>query len=324
MKGNQEGGSLKGCLLTYLNQQKIEVYEMKAIKPRLIKVSTNKGIFIAKQFVNQARLLMQLEFLQKLQKAGFKGAYAFSNKIKPFECKGISIGFLEYLTKHPRVFTYESYSERLEGLALLNKMHEASAMVIQDLTMKKYTFSQVSKWRERLEEFSSNIKILKRIIPEPVLTEYLRMGEWVLNELGPYEIEDVDEEPVIIHGDLAYHNFFRKDDGELLLIDFDLMAKAPPLIDYLQYANRLLIYNNCSLKEILSFPQFKKYRENPFFLIGLCFPTDIYREWNRICRDQLWGSSHRLGSLWNITVADLPKRIDFFRELKSKLTIYKK
>ncbi len=319
MMGAQEGGSLKGCLLTYLNQQKIEVYEMETIKPKLIKVSTNKGIFMAKQFVNQTRLLMQLEFLQKLQKTGFKGAYTFSDKIKPFGCKEKSIGFLEYLTKHPRSFTYESYSERLEGLALLTKMHEASELVINDLTIKKYTFSQVSKWRERIEEFSSNIELLKRVIPESVLTEYLRMGEWVLNKMGPYELEDVEEEPVIIHGDLAHHNFFRKDDGELLLIDFDLMAKAPPMIDYLQYANRLLIYNNCSLKEILSFPQFKKYRKNPFFLLGLCFPTDIYREWNRICRDQLWSSNRRLDSLWDITVEDLPKRIYFFRELKSKI-----
>ncbi|WP_139892615.1 phosphotransferase [Bacillus sp. D386] len=319
MMREQEGGSLKDCLLAYLSQQNIVVYEMKAIKPRLIKVSTNKGIFIAKQFVNQKRLLMQLEFLKKLRKAGFNGAYVFSDEIKPFGCKGKSIGFIEYLTKHPRSFTYENYSERLEGLTLLNKMHEASATIINDLTVEKHTFSQVSKWRERLGEFTSNRNMLNRVIPDSMLTEYLRMGEWALDKLGSYELEEVDEDPVIIHGDLAHHNFFRKDDGELLLIDFDLMAEAPPMIDYLQYANRLLIFNNCSLKEILTFPQFKKYRDNPFFLIGLSFPTDIYREWNRICRDQLWSSNRRLDSLWDITVEDLPKRIYFFRELKSKI-----
>ncbi len=315
----QEGGSLKDCLLAYLSQQDIAVYEMKAIKPKLIKVSTNKGIFVAKQFVNQTRLLMQLEFLQKLRKTGFKGTYVFSDEIKPFGCRGKSIGFLEYLSKHPRTFTYENYSERLEGLTLLTKMHEASATIINDLTVKKYTFSQVSKWRDRIEEFTSNVNLLNRFIPDTMLTEYLRMGEWSLNKLSPYELEDVDEDPVIIHGDLAHHNFFRKDNGELLLIDFDLMAEAPPMIDYLQYANRLLIFNNCSLKEILSFPQFKKYRDNPFFLIGLSFPTDIYREWNRICRDQLWNSSYRLDSLRNITMEDLPKRIQLFKELKAKI-----
>ena len=118
MMREQEGGSLKDCLLVYLNQHNIQVYEMKAIKPKLIKISTNKGIFIAKQFASQTRLLMQLEFLQKLRKTGFVGAYAFTDEIKPFGCKGKSIGFLEYLPKHPRSFTYESYSERLEGCLL--------------------------------------------------------------------------------------------------------------------------------------------------------------------------------------------------------------
>ena len=315
----QGGGGLYDCLLVYLKQQDCHVYEMKAIKPRLMKISTDKGIFIAKQFANQTRLLMQLEFLNKLRNTGFKGAYLFSDEIKPFECKGKSIGFLEYLPKHSKSYTYENYSERLEGLDLLKQMHEASAMIIDDLVMNKYTFSQVSKWRERLDEVILNGSRLKRIIPDSVLVEYVRMGEWTLNMLGNYELEDVDEKPVMIHGDLAHHNFFRKDNGELLLIDFDLMAEAPPMIDYLQYANRLLIFNNCSLKEILSFPQLKKYRDNPFFLIGLCFPTDIYREWNRICRDQLWNSTRRLDALWNITVEDLPKRLHFFRELKRRI-----
>ena len=321
MMREQEGGSLKDCLFVYLSQQNIKIFEMKTIKPKLIKVSTNKGIFVAKQFANQTRLLMQLEFLQKIRATGFHGAYTFSDEIKPFLCKGKSIGFLEYLPKHARGFTYDNYSDRLEALSLLATMHEASARVINDLTIKKYTFSQVEKWRERLNEFRSNRNILSRYIPDAVLIEYLSMGEWVLNKLGNIKLEDAEEERVIIHGDLAHHNFFRKEDGELLLIDFDLMAEAPPIIDYLQYANRLLIFNDCSLKELLSFPHFKKYRNDPIFLIGLCFPTDIYREWNRICRDQLWNSRRRLDSLWEITVEDLPKRSHFFRELRKRIGI---
>ena len=319
MMREQEGGSLKDCLFVYLNQHNIDILEMESIKPKLIKISTNKGMFVAKQFHNHTSLLMQLEFLQKIRTTGFNGTYTFSDEIKPFECKGKSIGFLDYLPKHSKSFTYNSYSERLEGLSLLTNMHEASTQIINDLKIPKYSFSQVRKWGERLDEFLANRNLLRRLIPDYVLMEYVRMGEWVLNLLGSIELEDVDEKRVIIHGDLAHHNFFRKEDGELLLIDFDLMAVAPAIVDYLQYANRLLISNNCSLKEILSFPQFKQYRNHSIFLIGLCFPTDIYREWNRICREQLWNSKRRLDSLWEITVVDLPKRLKFFKELKTRI-----
>lgn len=315
MIGKQEGGSLKGCLLNYFKQRKVTVLALKVIKPKLIKLSTNKGEVVAKQFTSLHRLLMQGEFLKRLRDGGFEGAYTFSEEFEPFTCNGRHIGFLEYIPSHSETFNYHTYRNRLEGLSLLKGMHKTSAKIHKEMNRTPASFSQIEKWRERLNEFSINARQFKKVIPDNILYQYIRMGEWSLEKLRGHELEE-GTEPIIIHGDVAHHNFLRRIDGKLILIDFDLMAKAPPIIDDLQYANRLLAFNHFSLKEILSFRYLKKYRDNPLFLAGLAFPTDIYREWNRVYRENLWNSTMRLQSLWNLTVDDFQLRRQFIQDIQ--------
>lgn len=317
MSGKRAGGTLKGCLLSYFKQLDMPIRLMKPIKPELMLIQTEDGkLIIAKQFKNEMSLARQKEFLALLKEAGFHRSYTFSEAFPPFEYRGRCIGFLPYIHPHEQAFTYRTQDERLEGLILLKKMHGASKHISRRMShLSDQPFNQVRKWKERLAEFKQNEKIIKPYMPEKVYQAYASMGKWVLKELKEEEIGKKDT-LVIIHGDLAHHNFLRRSDGKLFLIDFDLMAKAPAIIDDLQYANRLLVYNSYSLEEILSLPPFREHRYNREFLIGLAYPTDIYREWNRVCRENLWADQRRMKAMYDYTLNDFQERMSFFKKIK--------
>ncbi len=317
MSGQRAGGTLKGCLLSYFKQLNVSIRLMKAIKPKLMLIQTEKGkLIVAKQFKSERSLIRQKEFLTLLREAGFQHSYTFSEAFPSFEYGGMTIGFLTYLPPHEQAFTYRNVAERLEGLLLLKKMHGTAKQIIPQMThLPDQSFDQVQKWKERLAEFKHNETIIKSFMPQKVFQEYTTMGKWALKELGGEEIGKRDEQ-VIIHGDLAHHNFLRRRDGELFLIDFDLMSKAPAIIDELQYANRLLVYNGYSLEEILSMPPFREHRYNREFMIGLAYPTDIFREWNRVCREELWTDRRRMKVMYDYTLNDFHERMTFFKKIR--------
>lgn len=317
MSGKRAGGTLRGCLLSYFQQMNVPIRAMKPIKPDLMLVQTEKGkTLVAKRFKGEKSLLRQMEFLTLLRESGFHNSYVFSESFPPFEYGAKSIGFLSYIPPHEQSFTYRNQRERAEGLVLLKKMHAASIRISHRLRyLPDLPYNQVSKWKERLAEFKRNETILRPFLPEKVYQGYASMGKWALRELKGQEIGE-GEEPVIIHGDLAHHNFLRREDGKLFLIDFDLMARAPAIVDDLQYANRLLVYNGYSLKNILSMRPFRDYAVSREFLIGLGYPTDIYREWNRICRDNLWTDRRRMRVMHEYTLNDYQERLRFFKKIK--------
>lgn len=317
MSGKHGGGTLRGCLLSYFEQMNVPIKTLKPIKSGLMLIQTDKGkTLVAKRFKNEKILLRQREFLILLREAGFHRSYIFSESFPPFEYGTNSIGFLSYIPPHEQSFTYRNQQERIEGLVLLKKMHAASMRISNRLRyLPDQPYNQVGKWKERLAEFKRNETILKPFMPEKMYQGYASMGKWALRELKGQEIGE-GEEQVIIHGDLAHHNFLRCEDGKLFLIDFDLMARAPAIIDDLQYANRLLVYNGYSLENILSMPLFHEYAGNREFLVGLAYPTDIYREWNRVCRDRLWTDNRRMRVMQEYTLNDYQERVYFFKKIK--------
>ncbi|MDQ7863228.1 phosphotransferase [Peribacillus frigoritolerans] len=94
-------------------------------------------------------------------------------------------------------------------------------------------------------------------------------GEWSLEGFDKYQSLWDKEKKVIIHGDCAHHNFLRRADGTLTLIDFDLMANAPRCIDYLQYANRISQHLEDAANELWEMPQLQRYQSDLAFFI--CF-----------------------------------------------------
>jgi thiamine kinase-like enzyme len=124
---------------------------------------------------------------------------------------------------------------------------------------------------------------------------------------------------VILHGDLAHHNFLRDEHGKLHLIDFDLISIGTPALDYLQYANRILPYMDWSYEKLKTSKHMQKYLESDAFLYALAFPADIFREWNRMIREKTYKDDVKFRQVMDLTIGQFYTRKKFIDHLKSRL-----
>ena len=103
---------------------------------------------------------------------------------------------------------------------------------------------------------------------------------------------------------------------EIACNDFDLISVGPVMADYLQYANRILPFLNWSLPSLTSFQGISPYFQQKIFLYALAFPTDIFREWNRLIKDRTYQESNKVRSTYHLTLHQFDQRREFVRELK--------
>jgi thiamine kinase-like enzyme len=143
--------------------------------------------------------------------------------------------------------------------------------------------------------------------------------EWADFSLKGLELEHSflnNHDQVILHGDLAHHNFIRGIDSELYLIDFDLVSIGSPACDYLQYCNRILPSLEWSLHDLTEYEQIQPYLNNRGFLYALLFPTDIFREWNRLIKDRQYSSTFQVRQVLDLTVRQFFSRQSFVEQVK--------
>lgn len=85
-----------------------------------------------------------------------------------------------------------------------------------------------------------NRSSIKYFLDDYIISELISWANWSLAGMVRKRRFFQKEPSVILHGDVAHHNFLRDKNGKLHLIDFDLISIGPPSFDYLQYANRIL------------------------------------------------------------------------------------
>ncbi|RFU65848.1 aminoglycoside phosphotransferase [Peribacillus glennii] len=304
------------CLLSYIESHKLFAKKIERIRNQVFLLHLNNGQkLIVKKFADRKKWHFQHKLTSLLKYAGFSATYEFYSSIPPFEYDGCFYGLIEYIKPHPEKFHFFNHENRQEGLRLLSQFHQATKRIAHDSSLEVSTFNQLKKWEERLLVFKSMLPQISRTISEDLLLEWISWASWSLNGMRKFEDLIQKEEIAIIHGDVAHHNFLRRNDRELCLIDFDLAAIAPAVIDYLQYANRILPSINYSMNRLGEYDQLKPLLTNVAFLYGLAFPTDIFREWNRLLRENRMGSHPQFHSVWKMTVESFPERIAFNRTL---------
>ncbi len=104
-------------------------------------------------------------------------------------------------------------------------------------------------------------------INESVLTELQLWANWSLTGMKKAGSLFTNEPFVILHGDVAHHNFLRDSSGKLHLIDFDLISIGPAFLDYLQYANRILPYLDWSFERLAKFSQIQNFLSEAHFYL---------------------------------------------------------
>ncbi len=313
--GDKRGnGSFDAQVRQSLREAGKDLQGLDQVRDNVFFVYTSSRRYVLKGFGSERKLQAQKNLTKKLRKNGFKKTYRFIDDIPSFSYRGEIYEFIEFLNGSNHEFTYHSRSNREEGMDLLDDFHRATGTFSKDLFISE--FDQVKKWEERIKEFSSYADEISRYVPDNYIEEWLSWGRRGLDGLKKYENRFYDERSCIVHGDVAHHNFFRKRSGSLYLIDFDLISKGPPVIDFLQYANRIMPHIN-GTEELFSYKQLNRYRGNKAFLYALVFPTDIFREWNRLMR--LGVDKSELRSVWKLSVDRWKDRENLYEDISRML-----
>ncbi|WP_409301913.1 phosphotransferase [Peribacillus sp. SCS-155] len=311
MKYNNNNGDSDffGCLLTYFKANRLELKDINKIRNEVYLLSLQDGTkFIIKGFPDQHKWAVQRKLSALLERSRFSNSYKFITTLDPFKYNRILYSFIEYIPPHEKRFDFDTMNNRREGMELLSRFHEHSAVFVPNFNDKLPRFQLLRKWSERFYLFLHNLPIIRRFVAIDILDQWIWWANWSLRGVFANLQYETLERQVIIHGDVAHHNFLRSKDGNLYLIDFDLIAIAPPMFDYLQYANRLLPVI-ASHEEIWAYPQLAAYRYNQLFLYGLAFPTDIFREWNRVISSGLSKSDEQIYYVWKLTAKHFPFRM---------------
>ncbi len=309
---------LQSRLLSFF-QANIEepIKKISLIRDQIFKIETHQKKYAGKGFSNADSLKKQKWLTKRLHKAGFNKTYHFL-KTKPekgYLYKGKYYGILTWIEHSNPVFRFNSNENCQAGVLLLKEFHDHTKKVLSKGDSYFGSIDYYQKWVERYRQFKSNVPALQSFVPSGIIEDILKWGEKSLKNIeyrSPYE----KEERVILHGDVAHHNFIRSEKG-LYLIDFDLSSIGHPIHDYLQYANRILPFLQWDVNELIKLPGYSQLLEDPYFIYAILYPTDIYREWNRAIKHGLLGQEKTVKNLLNVTIDQYEKRLKFFNSLQN-------
>jgi hypothetical protein len=299
-------------------------YQIKAIytiRDHVYKINTTKGDFILKGYPSYSRLKLQETFTASLRKEGFHKTYSFLQLNQdPIVYQNKYFGCLSFINPHHRSFSFENENERQEGLTLLNEFHQITKNSVKRYQTILPEFNIQKKWQERFEEFNNNAHTVSRYIPNEIVSEWSYWAKWSLDGIKKHYSSIEKEHPVILHGDVAHHNFLRKKDGNLYLIDFDLISIGSKHMDLLQYANRILPFIDWKLTHLYHYKSFTPLLSIPVYIYALVYPTDLFREWNRLIREGSESNPFRLQMISNQSLVMLNFRQQFNKDLMHLVT----
>lgn len=246
--------------------------------------SSAKERWVIKEFQNTGKLKRQVLLTKLLRMHGFKNTYEFHHIHENGPCffEQKCLGILQYIdSDKDTAFDFESLENRRDSLALLSHFHSISSKCLPVLKDQLYKSDLLEKWERRIENFKRNCESLKESSVYPYLNRYIQLGEFALQSMREHKSYFSKKPHCILHGDLAHHNFIRRKDGCLFLIDFDLAGIGPKEIDILQYCNRILPSINWSSARLFAEGEaISQFEKDVPFLAALLYPADIFREWN--------------------------------------------
>ncbi|WP_158598208.1 phosphotransferase [Falsibacillus albus] len=322
-----EGDGFNTRLLQFLNQvfNQSQAY-IKQLRIGLWKYKIGGKTWLVKQFSSRQKLQNQIALTNRLRQSGFHQSYRFhdihyNQNILVFEQK--IFGIIEFIKTSKEVFSFQEKSKRDEALEVINRFHMTTSTFVQHYFYSIPFFNQIEKWKQRLFEFKSNRFTLENHLPPYILSAYIEWGEWALDRMEKNQAYFLRKPYCIIHGDVAFHNFLLNRQKTLCLIDFDLISVAPPLVDYLQIANRFLPSIHWSVKDLFEHKLMEKFSRDPLFLIALIYPTDVFREWNRFVKSDEVMKNTMWPFLYDLSIHQFPLRMAMVNNILQTLEVNK-
>ncbi|ETI66380.1 phosphotransferase [Neobacillus vireti] len=305
-------------LFSYFQSQFYEkIIQLVPIRKSVFILKTVKNTYIVKGYQTNRRLKLQEAFTATLRKEGFNKTYQYLTSPVRAQLffEGTYFGCMEYITPHKTAFSFHTQNDRQEGMALLDQFHKATASFEARYRTLLPKGNLIEKWTERFTLFSNNLPFLKYFINEPFISEMVSWANWSLDGMEKNKDFFQKKPFVILHGDVAHHNFLRDEHGKLNLLDYDLISIGTPALDYLQYANRILPYIDWSFEKLKIFKPMQQYLEDDAFLYALVFPADIFREWNRLIREKTFTDEVKFRQVMELSIGQFYSRKKFIDRL---------
>lgn len=262
------------------HETNMNILSYNKIKDNLYKILTDDGSYIIKGYYEYGNLDSIIHFSRLLHKSGFhngltyeqlgQGRYVMDEQGRYW----VLTRFLSVTRK----FTYLKNEDRMDGLMALQDFHHHSKKVLPDLLPGIPVETTVQKWKTRLNLFEQNAPFLSKWFNPGVISEIQYYSHLALDAL-PSNFKDT--EAVVLHGDVASHNFIRSTDNKVYLIDYDLLSIGNAEWDYVQYASRILPFLRWDRKLFGSHSFLEElFNKHPWCWTALFFPMDILREGN--------------------------------------------
>ncbi len=262
------------------HETNMNIQSYNKIKDNLYKIQTDDGSYIIKGYYEYGNLDSIIHFSRFLHKSGFhnglmyeqfgQGTYVMNEQGRYW--------VLTRFLSAKRKFTYLKNEDRMDGLMVLRDFHHHSKKIFPDLLPDLPVETTMQKWRKRIEIFEQNVPFLAKWFNPGVISEIQYYSHLALDALSSNFKES---EAVVLHGDVASHNFIRSTDNKVYLIDYDLLSIGAAEWDYVQYASRILPFlrwdrtlfgTHFFLEDLLN--------KHPWCWTALSFPMDILREGN--------------------------------------------
>jgi len=259
----------------------IRVQKSTRIKSTVFIIETDRGCFVIKTYDTFLEASRQQVFSRLLSKSGFPAAPAIEAVIR-YENTYFT---LQTYIPFSRPLDYALEGDRADSLSLLHMYHICAQPLLDypffGAMLPNYPLYE--RWQKRYAQFLYTFPALQQRMKEEELSFILASARSFFERFPSYARAFMAEKKTIIHGDVASHNFLRTEKG-VYLIDYDLLAVAPPAIDYLQFASRILPHVQWSFSYLERHPLFQPLLAQPWFLVSLLFPADVMREWRTIMK----------------------------------------
>lgn len=300
-------------LFLYLKKRDIHVETYRMKKPHVIIADTNKGKKVIKAYRDKSKIEHVYHFLSQIQQGYAVNFEAYPEGELYIKDRHLYWAMMPFV-KQVKEVTYESFQDREEVLQALIRYHgEVHKKKLAAYT-KLSEYDLILKWKKRLSSFRETSHIFREFNQFHVYKDIVNWGEKALVLMERFK--DSELNCSIIHGDVASHNFLKTNHLGIVMIDFDLSAKAPALYDYVQLAQRFLPYVQWSMKELLQHSKIKELSKQRFFLASLLFPSMLMRNWNINASALSWANRQRL---MQQSVEEWSQRTHFYRVIYQHL-----
>lgn len=297
-------------LFFHLQNAGLDMIHFQKIKSEVYFLETQCGPKILKGFTHEEKLKDQMQLLKLIFASGFTQMSFFEkfpNGMNYFYYRNY-IWTLQQFIVPTKEFHFKIREDRRDAYDLLAMLHRKSSNINYSCASINYHPFFIN----RFLTFEKFVPLIQYYLDEKTIHQLINWGAYSLNFIKDIHLPNAKK--TMIHGDVAHHNFIRGKGNNLYLIDFDLVKWTYPEYEALQYFNRILPYLEWDIKKSMEeFPE-NPYLEDENFLKCLIFPSDLYREWNNICKFQNYA---HLNYLIQYTENEVSKRAQFVQKIMS-------